>query len=52
MEHFLDLELAGGLEVRAAAAASPIDMALPVGKQAHRLCAARVYSEHVHLSKL
>jgi hypothetical protein len=52
MQHFLDLELAGRLEIRAAAARFPDHIALPVGKQADGLGAARVYSEHVHLSKI
>ena len=48
MEHLFDFELAGGLQVGAAASSLGEDGAILVGEQAHRLGAARVDAEDMH----
>ena len=52
MQDFLDLELAGRLQVGAAAARFADDPSLLIGEQAHRFCPACVYAEHVHAPKI
>src|SRR5262245_36706243 len=49
MKDLLDLEFAGSLQVRASATRLADNSPLTVGKQTHRFCAARIYSEDVHL---
>ena len=50
VQHLLDRELARGVQVRAGAARLGDDRPLFVGEQAHRLGAARIDAEHVHVS--
>jgi hypothetical protein len=51
MQHFLYLEFARRLQVRAAAARFADDAAILVGEQTHRFCAARIYAEHMQSSE-
>ena len=47
VQHLLDLQLAGGLQVRARASRLRHNVAIEIGEQAHRLGAAGVDSQHV-----
>ena len=52
MQNLLDLELARGVKIRAAAAAFREDVAVLVGEQTHRLRSARIDAENMHAASI